>query len=151
MSVDDKTATATLVRGFNKRVGRTKEIVLQSMGKVDRTEDGTFDFYVSNFSKQQANATKLQKYMGNYITTVRSMVHASIAYQDALKEVYEDEWAGKLTSSTTSTTSKDAPTITSGSSTKVPRPCTHIKLSFPTRVVKSTRETGSWLTTMPPA
>jgi len=61
MSVDDKTATATLVRGFNKRVGRTKEIVLQSMGKVDRTEDGTFDFYVSNFSKQQANATKLQK------------------------------------------------------------------------------------------
>jgi len=96
MSVDDKTATATLVRGFNKRVGRTKEIVLQSMGKVDRTEDGTFDFYVSNFSKQQANATKLQKYMGNYITTVRSMVHASIAFQDALKEVYEDEWAGKF-------------------------------------------------------
>jgi len=96
MSVDDKTATATLVRGFNKRVGRTKEIVLQSMGKVDRTEDGTFDFYVSNFSKQQANATKLQKYMGNYITTVRSMVHASLAFQDALKEVYEDEWAGKF-------------------------------------------------------
>jgi len=96
MSVDDKTATATLVRGFNKRVGRTKEIVLQSMGKVDKTEDGAFDFYVSNFSKQQSNATKLQKYMGNYITTVRSMVHASIAFQDALKEVYEDEWAGKF-------------------------------------------------------
>jgi len=96
MSVDDKTPTATLMRGLNKRVGRTKEIVLQSMGKVDRTEDGTFDFYVSNFSKQQANATKLQKYMGNYITTVRSMVHASIAFQDALKEVYEDEWAGKF-------------------------------------------------------
>lgn len=96
MSADDKTATATLVRGFNKRVGRTKEIVLQSMGKVDKTEDGTFDFYVSNFSKQQANATKLQKYMGNYITTVRSMVHSSIAFQDALKEVYEDEWAGKF-------------------------------------------------------
>jgi len=96
MSVDDKTATATLVRGFNKRVGRTKEIVLQSMGKVDRTEDGTFDFYVSNFTKQQTNATKLQKYMGNYITSVRTMVHASIAFQDALKEVYEDEWAGKF-------------------------------------------------------
>jgi len=96
MSVDDKTATATLVRGFNKRVGRTKEIVLQSMGKVDRTEDGTFDFYVSNFNKQQANATKLQKYMGNYITAVRNMVHNSIAFHDALKEVYEDEWAGKF-------------------------------------------------------
>jgi len=95
-AVDDKTATATLVRGFNKRVGRTKEIVLQSMGKVDKTEDGTFDFYVANFTKQQTNATKLQKYMGNYITTVRSMVHASIAFQDALKEVYEDEWAGKF-------------------------------------------------------
>jgi len=66
------------------------------MGKVDKTEDGTFDFYVANFTKQQTNATKLQKYMGNYITTVRSMVHASIAFQDALKEVYEDEWAGKF-------------------------------------------------------
>jgi len=96
MSVDDKTATATLVRGFNKRVGRTREIVLQTMGRVDKTEDNTFDFYVSNFTKQQSNATKLQKYMGNYITTVRSMVHASIAFQDALKEVYEDEWAGKF-------------------------------------------------------
>jgi len=96
MSVDDKTASATLVRGFNKRVGRTKEIVLQAMNRVDKTEDGTFDYYVSNFTKQQTNATKLQKYMGNYITTVRSMVHASIAFQDALKEVYEDEWAGKF-------------------------------------------------------
>lgn len=95
-SQDDKTATATLVRGFNKRVGRTKEIVLQNLGKVDKTEDEAFDHYVGNFSKQQSNATKLQKYMGNYITAVRTVVHASIAFQDSLKEVYEDDWAGKF-------------------------------------------------------
>jgi len=96
MTAEEKSAMATLSRGLNKRVGRTKEIVLQTMGKVDKTEDGTFDFYVSNFSRQQTNATKLQKYMGNYISAVRSVVHASIAFQDALKEVYEDEWAGKF-------------------------------------------------------
>ena len=58
---------STLVRGVTKKVFRTRELVLQNLGKVDKTQDELFDEFLSNFAKQQVTAAKLQKYLHGYI------------------------------------------------------------------------------------
>lgn len=45
--------------------------ILQNLGKVDRTADEIFDEHLTNFSRQQLNATKLQKEFNNYIRCIR--------------------------------------------------------------------------------
>ena len=58
---------STLVRGVTKKVFRTRELVLQNLGKVDKTQDELFDEFLNNFAKQQVTAAKLQKYLHGYI------------------------------------------------------------------------------------
>lgn len=45
--------------------------ILQNLGKADRTTDEVFDDYVHNFSRQQGQATRLQKEMANYVRCAR--------------------------------------------------------------------------------
>lgn len=45
--------------------------LLQNLGKVDRTADEIFDDHLTNFNRQQNNATRLQKEFNNYIRCVR--------------------------------------------------------------------------------
>lgn len=45
--------------------------ILQNLGKVDRTADEIFDDHLTNFTKQQLSANKLQKEFNNYIRCVR--------------------------------------------------------------------------------
>lgn len=45
--------------------------LLQNLGKVDRTADEIFDEHLTNFNRQQNNATRLQKEFNNYIRCVR--------------------------------------------------------------------------------
>jgi len=85
---------STLVRGVTKKVFRTRELVLQNLGKVDKTQDELFDEFLSNFAKQQVTAAKLQKYLHGYIQSERAAVFAANALQDVMKEVYEDSWPG---------------------------------------------------------
>ncbi len=47
--------------------------ILQNLGKVDRTADEIFDEHLTNFSRQQTNATKLQKEFNNYIRCIRGI------------------------------------------------------------------------------
>lgn len=44
---------------------------LQNLGKVDRTSDGIFEEYLTNFNRQQSNANRLQKEFNNYIRCIR--------------------------------------------------------------------------------
>ena len=64
-------AKSTLVRGVTKKVFRTRELVLQNLGKVDKTQDELFDEFLSNFAKQQVIAAKLQKYLNGFIQVGR--------------------------------------------------------------------------------
>uniref|UniRef100_T1IVT4 Uncharacterized protein n=1 Tax=Strigamia maritima TaxID=126957 RepID=T1IVT4_STRMM len=77
-----------------KRAGRAKEKLLQSLGKSDKTTDEIFDEYVNNFKKQEANANKLHKEIKNYVTCVRAMQQASKSLFDTLNESYEQDWVG---------------------------------------------------------
>ena len=48
-----------------------RELVLQNLGKVDKTQDELFDEFLNNFAKQQVTAAKLQKYLHGYIQVLR--------------------------------------------------------------------------------
>ncbi|KAJ6633466.1 Amphiphysin, partial [Pseudolycoriella hygida] len=68
--------------------------ILQNLGKVDRTADEIFDEHLTNFSRQQINATKLQKEFNNYIRCIRAVQTASKSLMDAICDVYETSWSG---------------------------------------------------------
>ncbi|CAL8082875.1 unnamed protein product [Orchesella dallaii] len=80
---------------FQRSVGRAKEKILQNLGKVDRTADEILDDHITNFSKQQYAATRLQKELNNYIRCIRACSTSSRALLEAVNEVYEPEWGGK--------------------------------------------------------
>ncbi|EDS34955.1 bridging integrator [Culex quinquefasciatus] len=69
-------------------------ILLQNLGKVDRTGDEIFDEHLTNFTRQQNSATRLQKEFNNYIRCVRAVQTASKSLMDAINEVYEGQWTG---------------------------------------------------------
>ena len=56
---------AGTLKNFRKKASkygqRQIEVLGQSLGKKDKTEDAYFDYNVDNFERQQANAAKLQK------------------------------------------------------------------------------------------
>lgn len=61
---------AKLTRLVGKKAARVKEIVLQSLGKAERTTDDMFQMYEDNFYKQQAHAHKLHKDFKAYVGAV---------------------------------------------------------------------------------
>lgn len=75
-----------------KNISRTKEKILQSVGKSDRTEDENFDVYVENFERQYAQASKLNKELNKYLTCMRETHKASRMFYETLKETYESQW-----------------------------------------------------------
>jgi len=88
-------ATQTLWRNASKRVSRTKEILRQSIGKADKTDDGTFEDYVDNFNRGSQRTSKLHKHLESYVQSLRAMNNASTALFDVFKECYEDEFTGR--------------------------------------------------------
>ncbi|XP_053690046.1 amphiphysin isoform X1 [Sabethes cyaneus] len=83
-----------LAKSVQKHAGRAKEKLLQNLGKVDRTADEIFDEHLTNFTRQQNSATRLQKEFNNYIRCVRAVQSASKSLMDAINEVYESQWTG---------------------------------------------------------
>uniref|UniRef100_A0A1Q3EUL1 Putative amphiphysin n=1 Tax=Culex tarsalis TaxID=7177 RepID=A0A1Q3EUL1_CULTA len=83
-----------LAKSVQKHAGRAKEKLLQNLGKVDRTGDEIFDEHLTNFTRQQNSATRLQKEFNNYIRCVRAVQTASKSLMDAINEVYESQWTG---------------------------------------------------------
>ncbi|KAI0207710.1 Myc box-dependent-interacting protein 1 [Lamellibrachia satsuma] len=81
-------------RALSKKVFRTKEKVLQNLGKADKTTDDVFDVHVSNLAKQQVVASKLHKELKNYMLCSKAMSAASKSFYDTVQESYEEEWTG---------------------------------------------------------
>lgn len=79
---------------LKKNLSRTKEKILQGMGKTDRTNDHNFDLYVENFDSQNSQASKLTKELNKYLNCLKETQKASKAFYDSLKDTYEDEWPG---------------------------------------------------------
>jgi amphiphysin len=77
-----------------KQAGRAKERVLQSLGKVDKTNDEIFDEYVQNFNRQQLAANHLHKELHNYLRCVRAMQASSKSLFDVLAQMHEPNWVG---------------------------------------------------------
>ncbi|CAH1775997.1 unnamed protein product [Owenia fusiformis] len=79
-------------KGIAKRFVRTKEKVLQNLGKADRTTDDVFDENVTNFNRQQASAQRLQKELKTYLVCVKEMAAASKSLYSTIQDIYEPEW-----------------------------------------------------------
>ncbi|XP_059479033.1 amphiphysin isoform X1 [Neocloeon triangulifer] len=86
---------ALIAKSLQKHAGRTKEKILQNLGKVDRTADEIFDEHLQNFNKQQAQTSRLQKEFNNYIRCIRAAQVASKSLWDAVSDVYETSWQGR--------------------------------------------------------
>lgn len=56
---------------LKKNISRTKEKILQGIGKTDKTEDEIFDLYVENFDRQHSQANKLSKELNRYLTQLK--------------------------------------------------------------------------------
>lgn len=52
---------------LKKNISRTKEKILQGIGKTDRTADESFDLYVENFDRQHTQAAKLTKELNRLV------------------------------------------------------------------------------------
>ncbi|XP_077296226.1 amphiphysin isoform X2 [Arctopsyche grandis] len=86
--------SALIAKTVQKHAGRAKEKILQNLGKVDRTADEIFDEHLQNFTRQQNQATRLQKEFNNYIRCIRAAQTASKSLMEAISEVYESNWSG---------------------------------------------------------
>jgi hypothetical protein len=75
-----------------KNFGRTKEKILEGIGKTDRTADTNFDVYVEQFERQHAQASKLNKELNKYMHSLKEIQKSSKSFYDTLKETYEPEW-----------------------------------------------------------
>ncbi|XP_071826481.1 myc box-dependent-interacting protein 1-like [Apostichopus japonicus] len=80
---------------FQKQFTRSKEKVLQKLGKSDETRDEIFECYTQNLTTQIANASKLNKEVKNYQACCRAMGNASSSLYNTLEEIYEEEWDGQ--------------------------------------------------------
>ena len=52
--------------------------LLQNLGKADKTTDEIFEEHLLNFNQQQANATRLQKDISNYIRCIKGTLESLI-------------------------------------------------------------------------
>ncbi|KAI1899030.1 hypothetical protein AGOR_G00078480 [Albula goreensis] len=84
-----------LASNVQKRLTRAQEKVMQKLGKADETKDAQFEEGVSNFNKQMAEGTKLQKDLRAYLAAVKAMHESSRRLQECLADMYEPEWYGK--------------------------------------------------------
>uniref|UniRef100_UPI003AB04CED myc box-dependent-interacting protein 1b n=1 Tax=Centroberyx gerrardi TaxID=166262 RepID=UPI003AB04CED len=84
-----------LAINVQKKFTRAQEKVMQKLGKADETRDAAFEETVTNFNKQMAEGTKLQRDLKAYVAAVKTMHEASRRLQDCLADMYEPEWFGK--------------------------------------------------------
>ena len=49
--------------------------LLQNLGKADKTTDEIFEEHLLNFNQQQANSTRLQKDIANYIRCIKGIAY----------------------------------------------------------------------------
>ncbi|VDO22543.1 unnamed protein product [Haemonchus placei] len=81
---------------FNKHIkkatSRTKEKLLEGIGKAKATQDETFDNHAANLVKQSKSCERLFKDVKAYSTAMKALCQAEKALHDTIRESYEPEW-----------------------------------------------------------
>ena len=69
--VANTSSTSKLSKLVGKKALRAKELLLQNLGKADKTTDELFQLYEENFYKQQSQALRLQKEFKSYLASLK--------------------------------------------------------------------------------
>lgn len=84
---------------FNKHIkkttARTKEKLLEGLGKAKATQDEAFDFHAANMVKQSKACEKLHKDLKAYSIALKEVSKMEKALRDSIREMYEESWPNR--------------------------------------------------------
>uniref|UniRef100_A0A3Q3XHP7 BAR domain-containing protein n=1 Tax=Mola mola TaxID=94237 RepID=A0A3Q3XHP7_MOLML len=95
MAESPKRSSGDFTKKVQRRLSRSKEKVLQRLGKTVETRDDQFDCCLQGFNDQQTDGNRMYKDLKNYINAVRDMREASRRLSQSLFDSYESDWAGE--------------------------------------------------------
>ncbi|XP_023146322.1 bridging integrator 2a [Amphiprion ocellaris] len=90
-----KGSSGDFAKKLQRQLSRSKEKVLQRLGKTVETRDDQFEHCLQLFNDQQTDGNRIYKDLRNYISAVRDMREASRRLSQSLFDVYETDWAGE--------------------------------------------------------
>ncbi|KAF3697247.1 Bridging integrator 2 [Channa argus] len=94
-STSPKGNSGDFAKKLQRQLSRSKEKVLQKLGKTVETRDDQFEHCLQLFNDQQTDGNRMHKDLRNYINAVREMREASRRLSQSLFDVYETDWAGE--------------------------------------------------------
>ncbi|XP_075947664.1 bridging integrator 2a [Anarhichas minor] len=94
-STSPKGGTGNFAKNVQRQLSRSKEKVLQKLGKTVESRDDHFDHCLQQFNDQQTDGNRMYKDLRNYINSVRDMREASRRLSQSLFDAYETDWAGE--------------------------------------------------------
>ncbi|EFP07259.1 hypothetical protein GCK72_013482 [Caenorhabditis remanei] len=77
---------------LKKATNRTKEKLLEGIGKAKATQDEVFDQHAANLVKQSKSCEKLHKDVKTYASALKALCSAEKQLRDTIREAYEQEW-----------------------------------------------------------
>ncbi|XP_033485329.1 bridging integrator 2a [Epinephelus lanceolatus] len=94
-SASPKGNSGDFAKKVQRQLSRSKEKVLQKLGKTVESKDDQFEHFLQQFNDQQTDGNRIYKDMRNYINAVRDMREASRRLSQSLYDAYETDWAGE--------------------------------------------------------
>ncbi|KAJ3587095.1 hypothetical protein NHX12_013485 [Muraenolepis orangiensis] len=89
-----KGGAGVFTKKVQRQISRSKEKVLQRLGKTVETRDEVFDSWLQRFQDQQSDGNRIHKDLKIYLSAVRDMRNASRRLSQSLFDAYETDWAG---------------------------------------------------------
>ncbi|KAM4610625.1 bridging integrator 2a [Polymixia lowei] len=90
-----KGTAGVFAKKVQRQLSRSKEKVLQRLGKTVETRDEQFDCCLHKFNDQQTDGNRIYKDLKVYLNAVRDMREASRRLSQSLFDAYETDWAGE--------------------------------------------------------
>ncbi|XP_037629869.1 bridging integrator 2a isoform X1 [Sebastes umbrosus] len=94
-STSPKGSSGDFAKKVQRQLSRSKEKVLQRLGKTVETRDDHFEHDLQQFNDQQTDGNRIYKDLRNYINAIRDMREASRRLSQSLFDAYETDWAGE--------------------------------------------------------
>ncbi|XP_059188280.1 bridging integrator 2a [Centropristis striata] len=94
-STSPKSSSGDFAKKVQRQLSRSKEKVLQRLGKTVESRDDQFEQYLHQFTDQQTDGNRIYKDLRNYINAVRDMREASRRLSQSAFDAYETDWAGE--------------------------------------------------------
>ncbi|XP_078110167.1 bridging integrator 2a [Sander vitreus] len=94
-STSPKGNSGDFAKKVQRQLSRSKEKVLQKLGKTVESRDDQFEQCLQQFNDQQTDGNRMYKDLRSYINAVRDMREASRRLSQSLFDAYETDWAGE--------------------------------------------------------